>query len=71
MLVGFFGELQWKLFKKRPLIDRYRVKQMGKSRMLSNKKIEKLLEITPQKSFEKALTETYNWYVKNKKEQET
>jgi nucleoside-diphosphate-sugar epimerase len=65
MLIGFFGEVQWKLLKKRPLLDRYRVKQMGKARLLSNRKIEELLEITPKKSFEEALTETYNWYSKN------
>lgn len=70
MIIGFFGELQWKLLKKRPLLDRYRVKQMGKPRMLSNKKIEELLEITPKKSFEEALRETYSWYLKNKREQE-
>ncbi|MCE7748501.1 MAG: NAD-dependent epimerase/dehydratase family protein [Candidatus Heimdallarchaeota archaeon] len=68
MLIGFFGELQWKLFKKKPLLDRYRVKQMGKTRIVNTEKIEKILGITSKKTFGKALTETYNWYLKNKKE---
>ncbi|MCG3259052.1 MAG: NAD-dependent epimerase/dehydratase family protein [Candidatus Heimdallarchaeota archaeon] len=69
MLIGFFGELQWKLFKKKPLLDKYRVKQMGKTRIVNSEKIDKILGVTSNKTFETALTETYNWYLKNKKEQ--
>ncbi len=62
MVVGLFGELQWKLFKKRPLLNGYRVKQMGKSRLVNTEKIEKKLGVSTQKSFEEALRETYQWY---------
>ena len=66
-IIGLMGELQWKLFKKRPLLDRYRVNQIGRTRIVSTEKIEKLLGVKTKKSFEEALTETYNWYVKDKK----
>ncbi len=69
MLIGFFGELQWKLFKKKPLLNRYRVNQMGKTRIVNTEKIESILGVTSKKTFKEALTETYNWYLKNKKEQ--
>jgi len=67
MVIGSFGELQWKLFKKKPLLDRSRVRQMGKTRIINTEKIEKILGVTSKKSFEEALTETYNWYLKEKK----
>jgi len=70
MIIGFFGELQWKLFKKKPLLDRYRVKQMGKTRIVNTEKIESMLGVTNKKTFEEALTDTYNWYLKNKKKAE-
>ncbi|MCE7740619.1 MAG: NAD-dependent epimerase/dehydratase family protein [Candidatus Heimdallarchaeota archaeon] len=69
MLIGFFGELQWKLFKKKPLLDRYRVNQMGKTRIVNTEKIESILGVTSKKTFEEALTETYNWYLKDIKGQ--
>ena len=62
MLVGTIGELKWKLFKKRPLLDRYRVKQMGISRFVSTEKLQKRLGVSTKISFEEALQKTYESY---------
>ncbi|NPD89873.1 MAG: NAD-dependent epimerase/dehydratase family protein [Asgard group archaeon] len=64
MIVGLIGELQWKLVKKRPLLNRYRVKQMGKSRLVNTEKIEKKLGVSTQISFEEVLRESYKCYKK-------
>jgi nucleoside-diphosphate-sugar epimerase len=64
MLVGRIGELQWKLFKKRPLLDTYRVKQMGISRLVNTEKLEKKLGVSTKITFEEALLEAYQSYKK-------
>ena len=64
MMVGLIGEIQWKIFRKRPLLNRYRVKQMGKSRLVSTEKIERILGVSTKITFEDALKETYESYKK-------
>ena len=62
MMIGLIGEIQWKIFKKRPLLNRYRVKQMGKSRLVNTDKLEKILGVSTKITFEEALRKTYESY---------
>jgi nucleoside-diphosphate-sugar epimerase len=64
MLVGIIDEIQWKIFRKRPLLNRYRVKQMGKSRLVSTEKLERILGVSTKISFEEAMRKTYESYKK-------
>ena len=64
MIIGLFGEIQWKVLRKRPLLNRYRVMQLGKTRIVNTKKIEEILGISNKISFKEALKETFNWYSK-------
>jgi len=60
--LGFLGDLQWKMFKRRPLLDKYRVMQLGTPRIVNTDKIERILGVSTKYTFEEALTKTFNWY---------
>ncbi|MCE7743412.1 MAG: NAD(P)-dependent oxidoreductase [Candidatus Heimdallarchaeota archaeon] len=66
MFVGILGEIQWKIFKKKPLLNKYRVMQLGKTRKANTNKIEETLGISSKKTFKEALTEAFEWYSKQR-----
>ena len=63
MLAGLVGEIQWKILKKRPLLNRYRVMQLGTPRVVDTSKIERILGVSSKLSFKEALKETFEWYL--------
>ncbi|MHA1199971.1 MAG: NAD-dependent epimerase/dehydratase family protein [Candidatus Heimdallarchaeaceae archaeon] len=68
MFIGLLGEMQWKILKKRPVLNRYRVMQLGKSRLVNTNKLEKILGVSSRKTFKEALTESFDWYSDQRKQ---